>query len=208
VRPVPIMQEKFKESVKGINNSKIKLGDYLKMSLKSTQLDEFRVKTEAASVNENYLDDLFSVRPKARVSRVPLMAHPEGKELERSSTKKGSMLALMVAAVILSSFPSDAYAARSGGRVAGGGFRSSGRTQSRTIPRAKAQTQSTPKTVINKGPTVIIQNGGGYGYRPFGFGGFGGVYGGYGGYGMGPFGYSYNPTLSIGLTIADALLQE
>ena len=39
-------------------------------------------------------------------------------------------------------------------------------------------------------------------YSPFGFGG------GFGMYGMGPFGYGYNPALSLGLTFAEVAIRE
>ena len=39
------------------------------------------------------------------------------------------------------------------------------------------------------------------------YGGFG-YGGGFGMYGMGPFGYGYNPGLSIGFTVAEVLIRE
>jgi hypothetical protein len=76
----PILKEKIEESVKGMSQSKITLGNYLKNSLKSAQLDgelRYRVKnqSEAPPVNDNYLDDYFqsplsAIRPKASRSRL------------------------------------------------------------------------------------------------------------------------------------------
>lgn len=123
------------------------------------------------------------------------------------------MLAVMVAGVLVAGFPDNAMAARSGGRVGGRSFSSPSRMAApRAAPRAAPSSSYSggSRTTINRGPTVIFGGGGGYGYggyRPFSPFGFGGM-GGYGMYGMGPYGYGYNPALSIGLTVADVLINE
>lgn len=114
---------------------------------------------------------------------------------------------MMLAAVVLTGFPDDAMAARGGG-----GGRSGGRVGGRAFSSAPRPNMSRPSaaprggggtTTINRGPTVIFGSPG-YG-RGFGYGGMG-YGGGFGMYGMGPFGYGYNPGLSIGLTIADVVI--
>jgi hypothetical protein len=112
------------------------------------------------------------------------------------------MLAMMIAGVMLTGFPDDAMAARSGGRVGGRAFSSASRSAPRSAARAYAGGGGGGRTIINNGPRVII---GGPMYSPFGFGAFGG---GYGMYGFGPFGYGYNPALSVGLTIAEVAIRE
>ena len=72
--------------------SKVKLGDYLKNSLKRTQESDvkFNVKNQNNDKpNENYLDDLFrspaspSVRSRGKkMSTITMYAHPEGQEPE------------------------------------------------------------------------------------------------------------------------------
>lgn len=109
------------------------------------------------------------------------------------------MLAMMLAGVMLTGFPDDALAARSGGRVGGSAFRSAPRSATRSAPRSSTRMGA---TTINRGPTVIF---GGPLFSPFGYGGYG-YGGGFGMYGFGPFGYGYNPALSIGLTFADVII--
>ena len=104
---------------------------------------------------------------------------------------------MMIAAVMLTGFPDDAMAARSGGRVGGRSFSSATRSAPRTATRAYSGGGG--RTIINNGPRVII---GGPMYSPFGFGG------GFGMYGLGPFGYGYNPALSLGLTFAEVAIRE
>ena len=110
------------------------------------------------------------------------------------------MLAVMIAGVMLTGSPDDAMAARSGGRVGGRSFSSASRSAPRSATRAYAGGGGGGgRTIINNGPRVII---GGPMYSPFGFGG------GFGMYGMGPFGYGYNPALSLGLTFAEVAIRE
>jgi len=61
----PILKEKIEESVKGINQSKVKLNNYLRNSLISAQIDgeiRYRVNNEgmAPPVNDDYLDEYFA----------------------------------------------------------------------------------------------------------------------------------------------------
>ena len=151
-----------------------------------------------------------------------MYAQPVGRELDSDTESEyggqwfmRSMLSVMIACVLMAGFPDDAMArggggGRSGGRMGGRAPSSTFRSAPRSAPRA-APSSGGSRTTINTGPTIINRGGGyGYGYggyrsfSPFGFGGMGG----YGMYGMGPFGYGYNPALSIGLTVADVLINE
>jgi hypothetical protein len=113
------------------------------------------------------------------------------------------MLAMMIAGVMLTGFPDDAMArggggGRSGGRVGGRAFTSA----PRSAPRTSAYSGGGGRggtTIINNGPRVMM---GGPMYGGMGYGG------GFGMYGMGPFGYGYNPGLSIGFTVAEVLIRE
>jgi hypothetical protein len=64
----PILKEKIEESVKGINQSKVKLNNYLRNSLISAQIDgeiRYRVVNDgkAPPVNDDYIDEYFSASP-------------------------------------------------------------------------------------------------------------------------------------------------
>lgn len=209
----PILKEKFEESVKGITKNKVKLSSYLKNQLRAQDEDKFQVKRESSSaVNEKYLDDLFASpintvlnpRPHRRMGHVTMYAHSEGREPEpeRKQTNqwfKGSMLAMMIAAVMLTSFPDTAMAAKTGGRVGGRNFSSARAARAAPSRTTNNYSSSGPRTTINRGPTIVFGGGPSYGYgygspfySPFGFGG--------------GFGFGYNPGLSLGLTIADVVI--
>ena len=101
--------------------SKMKLSNYLKNSLMSTQESDnkFEVKKQNNDKpNENYLDELFSSQAIStvrttrgkRMSRIAMYAHPEGREPEperkvNNEWFKGSMLAMMIAAVMITGSP-------------------------------------------------------------------------------------------------------
>ena len=118
---------------------------------------------------------------------------------------KRSLLGIMVAAAFvfatMFSFPGEAYAAKSGGRVGGRAF------SSRAAPSSSSfGNGSRPGNSMfggyRRGPTIIY----GGGFNPFGM--FGSPFMNFGMFGVGPFGFGYNPTLSLGLTFADVLIQE
>ena len=130
------------------------------------------------------------------------------------------MLGLMIMTIMTTSFSSEAWAARSGGRVGGTSFRSStSSSYSRPSSRVYSSTTVRPTTRVYSSTTVrrpvIINNygGGGYGYAPsfggyhfgFGYNPFGGFFG---GYPMYSYGFGYNPAVTVGLSIADLLIRE
>jgi hypothetical protein len=112
-----------------------------------------------------------------------------------------AVASVFVAALL---FPLDALAARSGGRVGGSSFRSSGAaaarssTRSESTSRSATRLYSSPSTTINK---TYIYGGGshvGFGYHPFGFSPFGGYY---------SYFPIHNNNLYLGLSFADSIFR-
>ena len=147
------------------------------------------------------------------------MAHTDNVQPEPQVKKQGlgqfkmalrSMLALFIAGAFMFASVDPAFAAKSGGRVGGRAFssrttsgpsmsssRSGVNSSTRTYAAPRTQNRTTTNYYINRGPSVV------YG-SPFGYGM------GYGGYGLGfgGFGFGWNPGLTLGLSITDALIRE
>lgn len=114
--------------------------------------------------------------------------------LKESAKNAAGMLALAAMALM----PMDADAARSGGRMGGGGF-SRGPSMTRTMPRAPAVQSFAPRSQTN----VYVSPG--MGFATPGFGGFGG---GFGGYGYSPFGGGMSTGTYLGFSLLEALIRE
>ena len=116
-----------------------------------------------------------------------------------------SLLGIMVAAAFMFaamfSFPGEAYAAKSGGRVGGRAFSSRAAAKNSSFGSgSRPENSMFGGRIYRRGPTILF----GGGFHPFGM--FGSPFMNFGMFGVGPFGFGYNPTLSLGLTFADVLI--
>lgn len=121
----------------------------------------------------------------------------------RSNAKgfaKKSMLMLCLLGVLGTLNPEPALAARSGGRA--GGRAPSRPAATRTYSRPAPQATRTRVNNYNIGIAPPIYGGG------FGYGGYGMGYSPFIGGGLGYYGFGWNPALTLGLTLGDALIRE
>lgn len=160
------------------------------LPLEDADLDNSTLGKSTKAENPSQPINLLAMAPKSgSQSSRPAISNV----LKQSAKNAAGMLALAAMALM----PMDADAARSGGRMGGGGF-SRGPSMTRTMPRAPAVQSFAPRSQTN----VYVSPG--MGFATPGFGGFSP----FGGYGYSPFGGGMSTGTYLGFSLIEALIRE